>query len=117
VTRDNLAELFLEAVTRKPLHLGLTRYLLRRAKQLKTSVLRKHVLENLAALTPAMREVIEYLIVAVKPATIKDTGNDLLTFTSEAPSGPLPFVRMWILKFFIRRPKSAEYLDASKIGL
>ncbi len=42
VTRDNLAELFKEAVARKPLHLGLMRYLLRRAKQLKTfKVLRK----------------------------------------------------------------------------
>jgi hypothetical protein len=116
VTRDNLAELFLEAAAKKPLHLGLTRYLLRRAKQLKTSVLRKPVLENLSALTPAMREVIEYLVVAVKPATMKETGDALIAFTTEAPSGPLPFVRMWVLEFFIRRPKSAEYLDTLRIA-
>jgi hypothetical protein len=116
VTRDNLAELFKEAVTKKPLHLGLARYLLRRAKQLKSSVLRNVVLENLETLTPAMREVIEYLVVAAKPATLKETGDQLMAFASNAAAGPFPFVRMWILDFFIRRPKSVSYMDAFRIA-
>lgn len=116
VTRNNLAELFIEAATKKPLHLGLTRYLLRRAKQLKTSVLREPVLTNIAALTPAMREVIQYLIAAVKPNTVKETGKALLNFTSSAAAGSLPFVRMWILEFFIHRPESVKYLDACRIA-
>ena len=116
IVRDNLAELFLQALARRPLHLGLTRYLLRRAKQLRTTILRMPVLENLAVLTPAMREVIEYLIVGSKPGEFRETGTRLLDFALNGASGPLPFVRLWILEFFIRRPGSIGYLDALRIA-
>jgi len=116
ITRDNLSELFHEAIVRRPLHLGLTRYLLRRARQLRTAVLRDTVVENLTILTPAMREVVEYLTVATKEDTIKSIGKQLLDFAVAGANGRLPFVRMWILEYFIRKPASVQYLDAQKIA-
>jgi hypothetical protein len=104
VTRENLQELFEETLGKVPLHFGLLRYLLRRAKHLRTTALIDTVLENLELLAPGMREVVEYLVVVTKPETLKEIGQQLLDFLTDDPSGRLPFVRMWILDFFARKP-------------
>lgn len=116
VTRENLKELFSETVTKRPLHLGLTRYLLRRAKQLRTTALLESVLENLDSLAPAMREVIEYLTAATKAETEKEASRQLLEFAKDSPSGRLPFVRMWIIEFFTRRPAAVDLNSALEIA-
>jgi hypothetical protein len=109
VTRDNLVELFGESVAKRPFHLGLIRYFLRRAKQLRTGVLRESVLENLSALAPAMKEVVEYLAVLTSPISAADTGFRILAHLGDSPVGELPFVRMWGLEYFIRRPFAALF--------
>lgn len=63
--RDNLVELFQECVAKTPLHLGLARYLLRRAARLRTVVLVEPVFENLTRLRSAFRDVIKYLLISV----------------------------------------------------
>jgi hypothetical protein len=116
VARENLQELFDVTVQKRPLHLGLTRYLLRRAKQLRTTALIQPVLDNLGLLTPAMREIVEYLAVVTKPDKQGEIGQELLDFATDDPSGRLPFVRMWILDFFARRPAAVEFSLALEIA-
>jgi hypothetical protein len=104
VTRENLRELFDYALTVKPLQLGLTRYLLRRAKKLKTGMLQKGALHNLSKLAPAMREVIDYLSATAKPKNADAIGKAILEHMASSPVGRLPFVRLWGLEYFVRRP-------------
>lgn len=109
VTRENLQELFEETLGKVPLHFGLVRYLLRRAKQLRTTALTDAVLENLGLIAPAMREVVEYLVVVAKPETLKEISQRLLDFSTDDPSGRLPYVRLWMLDFFARKPDAVGF--------
>lgn len=52
LVRENILDLFDAALKRKYLPLGLTRYLLHRATELKTNVIQGNVLENLEKLAP-----------------------------------------------------------------
>jgi hypothetical protein len=119
-TRANLVELFDEAIAVRPLHLGLTRYLLRRARQLRTNVLRKRVVDNLKALAPAMRDVVDYLTFPAKPTDAVDIGEAMLDHLTTSSVGNLAFVRLWGLELFIRRPvvdlldRVLELSDASR---
>jgi hypothetical protein len=114
-TRENLLELFEGALSARPMHLGLIRYLLRRGKQLRTIALRKPILGNLRRLTPAMREVIEYLVATVKP-TDKEVAEAIIEHLNESPAGTLPFVRLWGLELFIKIPFSNMYAAISTIA-
>lgn len=116
VTRENLVDLFRESVQKRPVHLGSVRYLLRRAKQLRTVVLKTIVMENLGILAPALRDAIEYLVVATKPNDLANTTRSLLKFLREDPSGSLPFVRLWVLEFFVRRPLADSYPKLLKVA-
>jgi hypothetical protein len=65
--RDNLVDLFEECVAKTPLHLGLARYLFRRATRLRTVVLVPTVFNNLTKLRSVFRDVMNYV---VKPVLI-----------------------------------------------
>jgi len=115
LTRTNLKELFERAVNSKPLHLGLTRYLLRRAKYLHTAVLHQIALDNLTNLAPAMREVTDYLVRTVNAANASSIGEAILDHMQTSSVGILPFVRLWGLEFFIKRAIPALNTKVMKI--
>ena len=60
IAGNALKKLFKECVTKPPLHLGLARYLLRRASSLRTRAILELSVENLPMLTPVFRELILY---------------------------------------------------------
>jgi hypothetical protein len=114
-TRENLLELFEGALAARPMHLGLIRYLLRRGKQLRTTALRKPILGRLRRLAPAMREVIEYLVVTVKPKDI-EVAEAIIGHLTSSADGILPFVRLWGLELFIKIPFPDMYPTVSGIA-
>jgi hypothetical protein len=116
VTRENLKELLRDAVNNRPLHIGLTRYLLRRAKYLRTTAVQKIVLDNLTKLAPIMREVIGYLSLSAKDQNVEAIQNAMLEHLSSSAVGTLPFVRMWGLELFIKRPLRRFYPKVMKIA-
>ena len=102
--KDSFVGLFNECVKSGPLHLGLARHLLRNALKRRTNSLVGSVLDNLEALTPALRDVIRYLIVAIPKADADGYGAKILAFSRDSAVGALPFVRMWLLELIYRRP-------------
>ncbi|HEX4231727.1 MAG TPA: RNA-directed DNA polymerase [Bryobacteraceae bacterium] len=114
-TRENLLELFEAAIGARPIHLGLIRYLLRRAKQLRTTALQKPILANLRRLSPAMREVIEYLVSTIKSRNA-EVAEAMIAHLNNSPVGRLPFVRLWGLELFARVPFKDTYPTISTIA-
>jgi Reverse transcriptase (RNA-dependent DNA polymerase) len=114
--RENLSELFEGCIAKKPLHLGLARYLLRRATRLRTVVLNDAVFANLEALLPVFREVVLYLSASVprKDATTK--GRALVKFVKSSDYGQLPFVRMWVMELLRLRPDMTTPAAAMKLA-
>jgi hypothetical protein len=102
--RENLAELFAGCVAKKPLHLGLARYLLRRATRLHTAVLNQLVFDNLEELLPVLREVVLYLAASVPKKAARTRGKEWKTFLKTSDYGQLPFVRMWAMELLLMRP-------------
>jgi hypothetical protein len=102
--REALVDLFRQCVERRPLQLGLARYLLRKASQSRTVVLNQSVFENLDSLAPALRDVTRYLAVTIPKAQAAERGRQLVRFCAESDVGNLPFVRMWIVELLVRRP-------------
>jgi hypothetical protein len=103
-TRDNLVELFEECVAKKPLHLGLARYLLRRATRLRTIVLVPLVFDNLTKLRSVFRDVIKYLAVCVPKKTAPKRGEELVAYLKNSDYGQIPFLRLWGMELFQHRP-------------
>jgi hypothetical protein len=112
VTRRNLATLFGAAIDRQPLSLGLAKYLIGRATQLETASIRQIILANLRYLAPVMREIVQYLIATTKSCDLSDVGQALSDFAKADAIGTIPFVRRWILEFFIQRPESLGFREA-----
>jgi hypothetical protein len=102
--RDNLVELFKDCVSRRPLHLGLARHLLRRAARLRTVVLNPVVFDDLNRLASVFREVANYLVAAVPKASARRRGAEIAEFVGSGDFGQIPFIRLWALDFFYRRP-------------
>lgn len=102
--RDNLVELFEECVARIPLHLGLSRYLLRRAARLRTVVLNNTVFDNLTKLRSVFREVVKYLQVSVPKKDGARRGQELVSYLRSSDYGQIPFLRLWGMELFLNRP-------------
>jgi hypothetical protein len=102
--RESFVELFADCVSKPPLHLGLARHLLRKARASRTPILHDLVFANLQGLAPALRDVVRYLSVTIPKKRAKERGQELLKFVEESDVGDLPFVRMWLLELFLNRP-------------
>lgn len=106
--RDSFIDLFKLCVEKSPLHLGLARHLLRKATKRRTNVLNDLVFHNLSSLVPAFRDVVNYLAVTISRATAKNRGTELLNFAEKSDYADLPFIQMWIIELFCRRPDLVE---------
>jgi hypothetical protein len=102
--RENLVELFDECVAKNPLHLGLARYLLRRAARLRTVALNETVFNNLTRLRSVFRDVILYLVVSVPKSRAAKRGQEIVDFLKSSDYGQIPFLRLWGTELFQRRP-------------
>lgn len=101
--RENLQELFEGCIAKTPLHLGLARYLLRRATRLKTAVLIDDVLSNLDILAPAFREASLYLAACTTKGRASEVGRKIGKFIDKSDYAQLPFVKLWLIDLFQER--------------
>lgn len=63
-----------------------------------------------------MKEVIDYLLATVKTKNAESVGRALLEHLEDSPVGGLPFVRLWTLEFFTRKPLAKSYAKAMKLA-
>ncbi|MFZ0662817.1 MAG: RNA-directed DNA polymerase [Acidobacteriaceae bacterium] len=110
--KESFIKLFEECVARRPLHLGLARYLLRKGLKSRTNALNGLVFDNLEVLTPALRDAVRYLSVTIPKARASKRGKEILTFCKKSAVGTLPFVRMWVLELLYRRPDLCPATEA-----
>lgn len=103
VIRDNLVELFEASLEHQPLHLGLAKYLLRRAAVLRTGVLRELVLENIEKLMPVLREASHYIIKTTKKEYARDIGERFIKACKETDYFFLAFVQSWVLEVLLNK--------------
>jgi hypothetical protein len=111
LTRKTLVKLLDQCLSEPPLNLGVSRYILRRATQLRTDILLPVVFEHLEALIPVMRDVARYLKVAIKPKHTTQYGNRLEELLNLGAFSDLPFVRMWGIEIILNSPL---LLDSTK---
>ena len=93
--RQNLSELLYTCLEKNPLQLGLARFLLRKATQLKTSVLQEQVVDNLPLLLPVLRDVMIYLEKTTQTKNYEYIGGRLLDFLKESDLSFIPYVKFW----------------------
>lgn len=103
IIRDNLVELFDNCLTQEPLHLGLAKYLLRRATTLRTGVLRESVLNNINKLAPVIREASLYIIATTKEAYSKDIGSRFVRGCKTTNYSFLPFIQFWLTEVLLTK--------------
>lgn len=101
--RQNLNELFCTCLEKNPLQLGLARFLLRKATQLKTSVLQEQVIDNLPLLLPVLRDVMVYLEKTTKAKNYEYIGGRLLDFLKEADLSFIPYVKIWFTHLLVHK--------------
>jgi hypothetical protein len=102
--QESFIELFEQCVNKPPLHLGLARHLLRKARSGRTVLLNNVVFDHLETLAPVMRDVVRYLAITIPKRQAPERGQELLDFCKVSDVGNLPFVRMWILDLLTQRP-------------
>jgi len=110
--RESLVELFRACTQQRPFRLGLARYLLRKATQLRTVLLLEEVMQSLEVLAPVMRDVVGYLNLAIPTANAQTYGRRVIDFCHTSDVGELPFVRMWALELLLRRTDAATPAQA-----
>jgi hypothetical protein len=103
-TRENLKDLFAECVTKRPLHLGLARHLLRRATQLRTNALLSTAMDNLEVLAPVLRDLVRYLRTAIPKHSQGQYGPILLDHMQKSDFGDVPYIHLWFLELIRLRP-------------
>lgn len=116
VARSNLRMLFDECLSQSPLNLGLARHLLRRAAQIDTRVLLSSVMEHLDVLTPALRDTVRYLEVAISKKEARTYGKRLMKHCQASAFSEIPFVHLWMLELLRRRPDLASATDAIRLA-
>jgi len=97
LVRENILDLFDAALKRRYLPLGLSRYLLRRATELRTNVIQGIVLDNLEKLSPVMRDVCNYLIKATPAKDKARVAEALVRFIEGSDVAFTPFLRLWTI--------------------
>lgn len=103
IIRENLVDMFKDSLKRNPLHLGLAKYLLRRATALRTGVLREIVLDNINNLIPVFREVVLYIIATTQDKYSQSIGNRFIEECKKTDYYFLRFVQIWITELFIKK--------------
>nr|WP_290228040.1 reverse transcriptase domain-containing protein [Trichocoleus desertorum] len=96
IARENILELFTSCLTENILHLGLARYLLRRALLLRTNVLHESVLNNLDKLAPVMRDAMIYLSKTTTSSNSPYVGERLIEFYRKSEISFLPYMGLWL---------------------
>jgi Reverse transcriptase (RNA-dependent DNA polymerase) len=97
-SRRALGDLLNECLATKPFRSSLARYVLRRAHNQKTAVLREAVLGEMETLVPVFRDAMRYLIRATPKVKAAETGEALMSWLEKSAYGGLPLVRYWILE-------------------
>jgi hypothetical protein len=110
LARESLVELFEEALAHNPMHLGLAKYLLRRATALRTGVLRELVLNNVDTLIPVVREMCHYLLATTKPDHARRIGDRFIEGCKASEQAFLPLVQDWLT--FLLLSRMADSMDA-----
>ncbi len=95
LVRQNLRELFDTCLEKNQLQLGLARFLLRKATQLKTSVLQEQVIDNVPLLLPVLRDAMIYLEKTTKSKSYEYIGGKLIEFLKESDLSFIPYVKFW----------------------
>lgn len=94
---ETLAELLRDCIKKKPLKIGVARYVLRRAGLLRTNIVQGMVLDSLDALIPVLRDVVAYLRKAKQKKSAAEVAEKLLEFGLTSSYAFLPFCQEWIL--------------------
>lgn len=116
VTRDNLRALFDECVAQSPLNLGLARHLLRRASQIDSGVLLLSVMQNLDKLTPALRDTVRYLRVAIPKKNASEFGSQICSHFVNSAYNEIPFLHLWLLELLRLRPDLCDATTALQLA-
>jgi hypothetical protein len=104
IIRENLVELFETCINSQPMHLGTAKYILRRATNLRTGLLRDIVLENINKLSPVMREVTQYIDNTTKPKYTAEVGKKFIEGCATTELSFLPFMQIWLLELLQANP-------------
>lgn len=114
--RDAIKELFSALVKHDNLHVGLARYLLRRAGNLRTRVILDTVLKNLEFLVPVFRDVVNYLVLVFDKKNPEQVGEVLKAFIEQSNYKRLPFIQYWVSTAFIEAPSLCDANTAISIA-
>jgi hypothetical protein len=95
--RDALLAMFREVIRARPIHLGFARYLLRRARLLRTRVILEDLLANLESLMPVLRDVIGCLLTVYPRNSPSAIGSALVGLIEKSDFRDLTFVQSWVL--------------------
>ena len=95
--RDALLSTFREVIKATPVPLGFARYLLRRARLLRTRVILEDLLANLENLLPVLRDVILYLLAVYPRNSPSSIGSALVGLIERSDFRDLTFLQSWVL--------------------
>ena len=115
IIRDNLVDLFSASIEHEPTHFGMLKYLLRRAKTLRTGVLRETVLDNLYRMSPVIREVSQYIIATTNEKFSKVVGERFLNGCRISPFSFLPFIDCWLIEVLLSKMNNSMEDELSDI--
>ena len=109
VIRENLQELLELSLEGEQPHLGMAKYLLRRATSLRTGVVRDLVFENFAKLLPILREVALYLSATTNDKFSAVVAERLLITVEKCGHDYLRFTRAWTAEILLKRLQESMY--------
>jgi hypothetical protein len=92
-------------------HVGLARYVLRRATVLRTRIIMQSLLDNIEKFIPVMRDVIIYLLKTYDKKRPEQVGEVLETLIVDSDYKSIPYVQYWVLYML---SQECIFLDASK---
>jgi hypothetical protein len=115
IIRDNLVELFSASIEHEPTYLGMIKYLLRRARILRTGVLREIVLENIGSLAPVIREVSQYIIATTQEDFSKDIGVRFKVGCESTSYAFLPFIHLWLVEVLLTKMSTSMETELGDI--
>lgn len=115
IVRDNLVELLENSLSHIPLHLGLAKYLLRRATSLRTGVLRDVVLENIDKLVPVIREAALYIISTTQEAYSGVIGRRFILGCKNTDYSFLPFIQFWLTEILLSKMSNSMESEVGQL--
>lgn len=98
--RNAINSLFQEVISNRSPHMGFARYLIRRARALRTHEILSDVLSNIEQLLPVMRDLIRYLLTVYPRSNPDQVGSVLIDLLENSDYRTIPFVQYWVLHSF-----------------